>query len=309
MSDGRSGRRRADGRGGAEFDRADGETNIGVVRFGFHVSIAGGFAKVLERAKAVGCETIQVFTSNPRGWQAAELVADDVAQFRGDMKRSTISPVFAHAPYLPNLAATGRADARRSAETVARELDRCRVLGIPYLIVHVGKALGASQERALGQVAANVSRALAAARNPVMLLLENTAGMGTEVGYRFEQLAGVIGRVEERDRVGVCLDTAHSFAAGYDWRTRAGADAALRELDSTAGLGRLHVLHLNDSKSEFGSRVDRHWHIGKGRIGNDGLRVIVNHPLLAHLPAVMETPRLTAKDDRTNMRAVRALVP
>jgi deoxyribonuclease-4 len=248
-----------------------------------------------------------VFTANPRGWRAAELDDDDVARFRTEMKESGIGPLFAHAPYLPNLAAA-KTYAVRSVGTIVRELERCSMLAIGFLIAHIGKAMGQTEDEAVGRVADNVNRALGAARNGVVLLLENTAGMGSEVGYRFDQIAAVIGRVEDKDRVGVCLDTAHSFEAGYDWRTRVSADAALREFDSAIGLGRLHVLHLNDSKTEFGSRVDRHWHIGKGRIGREGIAVVVNHPLLRHLPAVMETPRMTEKEDRMNLRAVRRLL-
>lgn len=277
------------------------------MRFGFHVSIAGGLARAFEKAASLGCETMQIFTSNPRGWRAAGLDQDDVAKFREGMKRSGISPVFAHMPYLANLASSGTS-AQRSAEMLRQQLERCRVLGIRYLIAHVGKAMGAAEKQALQNVATNLNPVLANSSSRVMLLLENTAGMGSEVGYRFVQIAMIIDMVEMKDRVGFCLDTAHSFAAGYDWRTRQGTDSALKELDSTIGLGRLHVLHLNDSKSGCGSRIDRHWHIGKGEIGNSGLRNIVNHPLLSHLPAVMETPRHTPEDDPMNMRSVRRLV-
>lgn len=277
------------------------------MRLGFHVSIAGGFAKVRQRAEALGCETVQVFTSNPRGWRSAALKPADAAQFRKDMKESGISPVFAHVPYLPNLAAPAGPFLKQSLAAVAEELRRCDELGIPFLVTHVGKALGSSEERALKQVAESVNRVLAAARNRVVLLLENTAGMGSEVGYRFGQIAEAIGMIEDGDRVGVMLDTAHAFAAGYDWRTSAGADLALREFDATVGMGRLYGLHLNDSKSACGSRVDRHWHIGKGEIGREGMKVIVNHPLLKHLPAVMETPRTSDREDRMNMRAARRL--
>jgi deoxyribonuclease-4 len=187
-------------------------------------------------------------------------------------------------------------------------MERCRVLGIDYLVCHVGKAMGESLDKALAQVAAQVNRVLAQAPGRGKMLLENTAGMGTEVGYRFAQIAAVISRVEQRDRVGVVFDSAHAFEAGYDLRTRVGLDEALREFDRTIGLGRLHLVHLNDSKTELGSRVDRHWHIGKGRIGREGMKGIVNHPLLRNLPAVMETPKKTDADDRMNMRAVRRLV-
>lgn len=269
--------------------------------------MSGGFSKVLERARAVECETMQMFSSNPRGWGAAMLDAEDVARFRADMRDSGISPIFVHAPYLPNPAAAG-ADAKRSVKALVTQAGRCAALGVRFLILHVGKALGADEGKALARVAKNIDTVLVAAPESVTLLLENTAGMGSEVGYRFEQVAAIIGEVKERNRLGVVLDTAHAFAAGYEFRTKAGLDATLREFDRVVGISRLHLVHLNDSKTEFGSRVDRHWHIGEGKIGKEGMREIVNHPLLRNLPAVMETPRDSAADDLRNMRIVRSLV-
>ena len=292
--------------------------------------MAGGFSNVRERARAVECETMQMFCSNPRGWAVAKLDAEDVAQFRADMKESGVSPVFVHAPYLPNLAArrdgrpetgdgphwprrplsdsAGTVPAKRSVEALVTQAERCAALGVRYLVAHVGKALGTDEDKALARVAKNVDAVLAAAPESVMLLLENTAGMGSEVGYRFEQVAAIISRVKRRERVGVALDTAHAFEAGYEFRTKAGLDAALREFDKLVGFSRLHLIHLNDSKTEFGSRVDRHWHIGEGKIGREGMREIVNHPLLKNLPAVMETPRESAADDLRNLKTIRSLV-
>jgi deoxyribonuclease-4 len=279
--------------------------------------MAGGFSKVLERARAVECETMQMFSSNPRGWAVAELDPDDVARFRVDMKGSNISPVFVHAPYLPNLAATegpgdspraGTVPSKRSVKALVTQAERCAALGVRFLILHVGKALGDDEGKALFRVAKNIDTVLAAAPDSVMLLLENTAGMGSEVGYRFEQVAAILGAVKQRDRVGVVLDTAHAFAAGYEFRTKAGLDATMREFDQVIGLARLHLIHLNDSKVDFGSRVDRHWHIGEGKIGKEGMRGIVNHPLLRNLSAVMETPRDSVADDLRNLKAVRSLV-
>lgn len=278
------------------------------MRFGFHISIAGGFARVRERAEHLGCDTLQLFTRSPRGWGSPPLDPEDVARFRKDLRESGLGPVFAHAPYLPNLAAPDPAARKRSLDTIVEELNRCATLGIEFLVIHVGKALGSDEKTALERVAENINRILDRVRNRVKLLLENTAGMGSEVGYRFEQIAAIIERVEERDRLGVTLDTAHSFEAGYEWRTRAGIDETLREFDRTIGFGRLYLLHLNDSKTARGSRIDRHWHIGKGEIGLNGFREIVNHPLLSHLPGIMETPRTSEKEDRENMRTIRSLV-
>jgi len=269
--------------------------------------MAGGFSKVLERARAVECESMQMFSSNPRGWAVAELDADDVARFRADMKGSGISPIFVHAPYLPNVAAAG-ADAEQSVRALTTQAERCAALGVRFLILHMGKGLGAKEAMAITRTVKNVDAVLAGTPESVMLLFENTAGMGSEVGHSFEQVAAIIGKVKQRDRVGVVLDTAHAFAAGYEFRTKAGLDATLREFDRVIGLSRLHLIHLNDSKVELGSRVDRHWHIGEGKIGKAGMREIVNHPLLKNLPAVMETPRDSAADDLRNLEVVRSLV-
>jgi deoxyribonuclease-4 len=269
--------------------------------------MAGGFSKVLERARAVECETMQMFSSNPRGWAVAELDPEDVAQFRADMKDSGISPIFVHAPYLPNVVAAG-AGAKRSVKALVTQAERCAALGVRFLILHMGKALGADEKKAVARTAKNVAAVLESVPESLMLLLENTAGMGSEIGYRFEQVAAVIGKVEQRDRLGVVLDTAHAFEAGYEFRTKTGLDTTLREFDRVVGISRLHLVHLNDSKTDFGSRVDRHWHIGEGKIGKEGMRLIVNHPLLRNLPAVMETPRDSVADDLKNLNAVRSLV-
>lgn len=269
--------------------------------------MAGGFKNVRERARAVKCETMQMFCSNPRGWAVAKLDPEDVAQFRADMRDSGISPIFVHAPYLPNPAATATY-AKRSVNALIIQAERCEALGVHYLVVHAGKAMGMSLDKALVQVAKNLDAVLAAAPEDVTLLLENTAGMGSEVGYRFEQVAAILSRVRQPDRVGVVLDTAHAFEAGYELRNRAGLDATLREFDKLVGFSRLHLIHLNDSKTDFGSRVDRHWHIGEGKIGKEGMRAIVNHPLLRNMPAVMETPHKTTAEDLRNLKTIRSLV-
>ena len=278
------------------------------MRFGFHVSISGGFARVVERARKVNCETMQLFTRSPRSWQHRELDPDDVARFRADLAGSGVTPVFVHAPYLPNLATVDATQRNWTIDALVTDMKRCEALGIRFLITHVGRAGETGADAALARVADNIDRVLGRAPAGPTLLLENTAGMGTEVGYRFEQLAAIIDAVESRDRVGVVLDTAHLFEAGYELRTADGLDATLREFDAAVGFGRLHLLHLNDSKTGFGSRVDRHWHIGEGEIGVDGFRLLVNHPLLAHLPGIMETPRKDEKDDLRNLATIRRLL-
>lgn len=277
------------------------------MRFGVHVSIGGGFALALQEAKARKCETIQLFSRNPRGWKVSKLDLSDVAEFRRGIKAAGISPVAVHMPYLPNLAAAEALAYRKSIEAVIEDLGRADTLGAQYVVTHMGKRKAATEAGALKRMIRAIDRALAAAPNRVMLLLENTAGMGSDIGSRFSQLQTVIEGVKNPNRLGVVLDTAHLFEAGYDLRTRAGLDQTLREFDATVGLKKLCFLHLNDSKTDLGSHVDRHWHIGKGEIGSEGFRRIVNHPLLRHLPGVLETPKDSVRADWQNLKTIRAL--
>ncbi len=278
------------------------------MRFGFHISISGGLNKVLERAKIRGCETIQIFSRNPRGWRYTKLNLSEVEIFKKAIAENGIYPLFVHMPYLPNLATKAKDIFKKSVDSLITELERCQILGIPFLIMHVGKRMTGTEEEGIRRVAEGINSAFGKIKNKVILLLENTAGMGSEIGYKFEQIKEIIELVEEKNRIGVVLDTAHTFEAGYELRDKEGLDRTLREFDSLIGLKRLYCLHLNDSKTDFSSRVDRHWHIGKGKIGLEGFRLIVNHPLLRHLPGIMETPKDDTRLDLMNMRQIRALI-
>jgi deoxyribonuclease-4 len=278
------------------------------VRFGFHISISGGFSKVLNRAVERGCEAIQLFSRNPRGWKYSPLDRNEVTAFKADMKTGAIDPVVVHMPYLPNLASAKKDLYARSVDSLCTELRRTEALEASFLIMHVGSSLETPEERALENVANGITVAFKRVKNNVVLLLENTAGMGTEIGCNFNQMKRIFDLVEENERLGVVLDTAHAFEAGYDLRTKTGLENTLKELDTTVGLDRLRLLHLNDSKTDLGSRVDRHWHIGEGKIGLAGFRNIVNHPSLKNLPGIMETPRMDTKEDLKNMEAIRNLV-
>lgn len=278
------------------------------MRFGFHISITGGFKNVVERALKKKCQTIQLFSRNPRGWDFSALDKDDIANFQKAVKQADISPVFVHMPYLPNLATQDKDLHKRSVASLTTELERCEIIGAQFLIMHIGRGMGISDEAALEKVSEGINNSFREIDNSVKLLLENTAGMGSEVGYNFNQIKKIFGMVEDKDRLGVVIDTAHIFEAGYPIHTREGLDKTLKEFDSMVGLKRLHLLHLNDSKTDLGSRVDRHWHIGEGKIGLEGFRNIVNHPLLKHLPGIMETPRKDDKEDLKNMKVIKSLV-
>lgn len=278
------------------------------MRFGFHISIGGGFKKVVERALKKQCQTIQLFSRNPRGWDFGELDKEDIKEFQSQIKNADISPVFVHMPYLPNLASSDKELFKKSLFSLIEELKRTETLGAQFLIMHVGSRLSASEESAIKNVSDGINKAFSKVNNSVILLLENTAGMGSEIGYNFAQIKDIFDRVEDKERLGVVIDTAHIFEAGYPIHTRDGLNKTLKEFDELLGLKRLHLLHLNDSKTDLGSRVDRHWHIGEGKIGLDGFRNIVNHPLLKHLPGIMETPRKDDKEDLKNMKVIKGLV-
>jgi deoxyribonuclease-4 len=278
------------------------------MRFGFHISIAGGFSKVSERAKVRNCETIQFFSRNPRGWASSPLDGNEVEKFQSSLKSSGLSPIFLHLPYLPNIASTRSKFYSRSIDSIIMDLERAEQLGAPYLIIHIGHRLESSEEEAIEAVSQGINQAFERGRNSVILLLENTAGQGSEIGYSFEQIKKIIAGVEEKKRMGVCLDTAHSFEAGYDLSTKEGIERTLESFDKMIGLKRLHLLHLNDSKTPLGSRKDRHWHIGEGYIGVEGFRYLINHPFLQPLPGIMETPRKDTVEDLKNMKVIRSLL-
>jgi len=278
------------------------------MRFGFHISIAGGFSNIVERAQVRGCETIQFFSRNPRGWKYDLLDEADVKRFRTSFETTGIFPVFVHLPYLPNLACERSKFYSRSIHSVTTDLKRTEQLGAQYLIVHIGHRLESSEEEAIEAVSRGINQAFERVSNSVTLLIENTAGQGTEIGYTFEQIKRIADRVHDRKRMGVCLDTAHAFESGYDLSKKDGIEQTLESFDKTVGLNQLHLLHLNDSKTPLGSKKDRHWHIGEGYIGLEGFRYLVNHPLLKHLPGIMETPRSDTEEDLRNRKVIRSLV-
>ncbi len=278
------------------------------MRFGFHISIAGGFSKVVERARVRGCQTIQFFSRNPRGWKYSSLNKKEVEEFQSSVRTAGLSPIFLHMPYLPNIASFKSKFYKRSIQSIAIDLQRAEQLGAQYLIIHIGHRMESSEGEAIEAVSQGINQAFEKVRNSVTLLTENTAGQGTEIGYSFDQVRKIIDGVEENGRLGVCLDTAHTFEAGYDVSNKDGLEKTLENFDQTVGLKRLHLIHLNDSKTPLGSRKDRHWHIGEGCIGLEGFRYLINHPLLKDLPGIMETPRKDTVEDLKNMKVIRSLI-
>jgi deoxyribonuclease-4 len=282
-----------------------------VVRFqmllGAHVSISGSIAKSVDRAKELGCTTFQIFTRNPRGWQAQKLKESEVEEFRRRRREEGYTVVVAHMPYLPNIASPKQDSWRKSVSVLIEELKRCDALGIEYLVCHLGSHLGKGVQVGIERVAKAVNEALGRVETGCVLLLENMAGQKGSVGSRFEEMKEIFARIEQPDRVGVCLDTCHLYAAGYDIRSEAGLEETLRSFDENVGLGKLKVLHLNDSKGGLGSGLDRHEHIGHGHIGKEGFRRIINHRHLRDLPMIIETPEDEKGDYSYDLSVLRSL--
>jgi deoxyribonuclease-4 len=279
------------------------------VRLGAHVSIAGGMDQAPLRGREVGCDTIQVFTKSSRQWRAKPLSEPEIAAFRANLAATGIRPVVAHDCYLVNLAAPGGDLWRQSVAAFADELTRAEQLGIPYLVTHPGSHGGAGVIDGIARVAEALNL-VGAGRRPVRVLLELTAGQGTSLGHRFEQLGAILELVEGGERLGVCLDTCHLLAAGYDIRTLEGYRSTLRQLDGCLGLRRVKVIHLNDSKLGLGSRVDRHAHIGEGMLGLRPFACFLNDPRLRRVPMILETPKDgdALRWDRRNLAQLRRLL-
>jgi deoxyribonuclease-4 len=282
---------------------------VSPVRIGAHVSIAGGLERALERGAAVGCDVIQIFSRSNQQWAARPIDAEAVAAWRAARVRTGVEPMMVHACYLLNLAAPRKWLREKSWRALAEELERCALLGIPHLVIHPGAHCGDGEAAGVARIAAAIERAYAAQPdNPTRLLLENTAGQGTSVGHSFEHLRDIIGAMKSgSDRVGVCIDTAHTLAAGFDITTVDGWERTFERLEATVGCDRVAGFHVNDSKTPVGSRVDRHEHLGRGHLGLGALRCLVNDPRFAGLPMVIETPKPSDDADRVNLAILRAL--
>ena len=280
------------------------------ILLGAHMSIAGGVYNCFDHGEHFKCTTIQIFTKNASQWRAKPLTETEIDKFKERQKQTKISPVVAHDSYLINLGSNDKALLQKSKEAFLVEMQRCELLEIPCLVTHPGSHTGAGEEAGLKTIADSLSwlhHKLPEAK--VMICLETTAGQGTNLGYRFEQIANIIELSDSPERLGVCLDTCHIFAAGYDIRTERAYKKTMREFDSVIGLKRLKVIHFNDSRKELGSRIDRHEHIGKGCIGVEPFGFFMNDRRLAKIPKILETPKGDdgSADDR-NLAILRKLV-
>lgn len=276
---------------------------------GAHESVAGGLHLAFDRIGQVGGEVLQVFTRNQRQWRPAELTGQEVSLFRAAHEESGGIPVASHASYLVNLASCQEELWEKSITSLILELRRCRALGIPYVVLHPGAHCGDGVEAGLARFVAGLDRALGESGAEVQVLVETTSGQGTGLGRSFEELAYILNNSRNRQLLGVCIDTCHLFAAGYELRTAEGYEATIAALERTVGIAAVRFMHLNDSKKGLDSRVDRHEHIGKGAIGLAGFANLLNDRRFTGLPMVIETPKgKDLSEDRENLSTLRSLI-
>ena len=277
---------------------------------GAHMSIAGGVGNALLDGKKVDCDAIQIFTKSSRQWAAKPYTKDEIEQFRINQKETGIATVIAHDSYLLNLGSPDAGLRKRSVAAFIDELERCEVLGVTNLVAHPGAHVGAGEAEGIKLIAKSLDEVHKGCLGyKVKVTIEITAGQGSNLGYRFEQIGAMIDATKDSDRVRVCFDTEHAFAAGYDIRTKEGYERTFAEFDDTIGIDRLAAFHLNDSKKEFHSRVDRHEHIGKGFIGVEAFRFLMNDQRFWGLPMCLETPKgPDLKEDRENLTLLRSLI-
>ncbi len=276
------------------------------MRLGLHCSIQGSIDLVVDRGLDRGCNTLQMFSRNPRGWISKQLSKGEVKRFRAKLRESGIWPVFIHTPYLLNLASPKEDVYVKSVAVLKDELLRATNLGVPYVVTHLGSHLGYGKMEGFRRIIAAVNESFSVVENKVVLLLENTAGTRNSMGSSFEDIQRILSKIEVKERVGVCFDTSHAYSAGYDLVSRGAVQYTLQRFEELIGLEALKLVHLNDSRGALGSRVDRHEHIGLGRIGEQGFRNILQSKL-GKLPLILETPIDGRRDDFDNLEKVREL--
>jgi deoxyribonuclease-4 len=278
----------------------------GSIRVGIHTSIAGDIALALDIAQGLGANALQIFSSSPRMWThgTSRISETDATRFRSRRAELKLGPLVVHANYLINLASPSPVQRTRSVQGFHQELVRAGALGADFLVVHPGSGQGRGNEEAISAIANSLKQAARGLKlGDLKILLENTAGQGSSIGSKFEELKAILDACPDVP-LGVCIDTAHTFAAGWNIRTTEGLETALGDIDRTVGLDRVAVVHMNDSKVPLGSRVDRHEHIGKGKIGLEAFGRVLNHPRLAKCAFILETPIDKPGDDKRNVAAL-----
>lgn len=278
-----------------------------MVKVGAHVSIAKSLDSAIDNAQQLKCDTFQIFTRNPRGWKYGPLDPEEVQVFSEKLDKSRLAPVVDHMPYLPNLSGPEDEIYDKSVSTLNAEVERCVQLGIRYLVVHLGSHLGAGRQVGLERLSKALNQATKRAKGDFQICLENMAGQKNSMGSKFEEVREILDTVKQQERVAVCLDTCHTYAAGYDLHVERAVEKTMAAFDSTVGFENLKVVHVNDSENGLGSGLDRHEHIGMGYIGNSGFKAILHHKAVRDLPMILETPVDDRRGIPGNLEAVRRL--
>lgn len=275
---------------------------------GAHMSVSGGYEKAFEQAELIGCTAMQIFTKSNRQWNAKKITQEQADIFCATSKKSSVAITMAHATYLINVGSPDHTTRAKSTQGLIDELERCDVLKIPYLVLHPGSRTNSTPEECLKTIVESLDAAFKNSDTKAMVLLEIMAGQGSTMCYTFEQLAYVLKNSTCKKRLGICFDTCHAFAAGYDFRSPAAYKAMWRNFDETIGLEYLKAIHLNDSKKDLGSHVDRHEEIGQGQIGLEAFKLIMNDPNFFDVPKILETPRDDLADYAKNMETLKKLM-
>ena len=279
------------------------------MQIGCHVSASGSIDKSVDNAVERDCSAFQIFTRSPRSWHAKELTKEVIDAFKSKLKDSKIDrfAICAHMPYLPNLATPKNDAFEKSVNTLISEVERCAQLGIPYLVTHLGSHLGTGEEAGIKKLVEGLTKA-GQTKNDVMILLENTAGQKNSVGSDFKQLGEIFKQLKPGKKFGVCLDTCHAFVAGYDLRTVDKVKETFKEFDKHVGLENLKILHLNDARGELGCNLDRHYHLGLGGIGEEGMKSVVKFANKKKIPIILETPIDDDRNDFENVKIAKGFV-
>lgn len=274
---------------------------------GKHVSIAGGIDKAIGRAVDIGCNSVQIFVNNPRGWKNSNLDDETINNFKAAREENEISPVVVHSIYLINLATAKDELWEKSIQALIDDYRRSDLIGAEYLVFHPGSHTGSGEEAGINRIVEGLNRVLAETSGDTLILLENVAGAGTAIGKTMQQLKEIMERLDQKERVGVCIDTCHAYSAGYDVATPEGIDDFLTEVTDKFGLDKIKVIHVNDSKFPLGSKKDRHAHVGEGKIGSEGLQNLINHELIRDKPFILETPWFDDREDDPDVDALKEL--
>lgn len=275
---------------------------------GAHISVEGGVFRAVEKGASIGCTVIQIFSKSNRQWFAKPLIQDDINRFKKAVKATSMETIVVHASYLINLASANGETRTRSINALKNELERCQELGISFLVLHPGSHLKQGVEEGIELVAQGINEALEEASGKTMILLETMAGQGSSLGSTFEELAAIRSKIQHKKLIGFCLDTCHIFAAGYDFRTKKSYQSLWNKFDQTVGIENLKVIHVNDSKNELGSHVDRHEHLCQGKIGAAGFKLLLNDSRFFSIPKILETPKNNLEDDLRNINTIKKLL-